>query len=688
MNKRRDMARRSALVRELIDDNQYIEALQVIDGMDLESVESTSDLNLFADLYEKAERFDKKKEIYYILYKRNHSRYVLNRLLRLVLRMGDMEEARELFLAYEMAGDVTLDTFELRYLLAKAEGASRTVLIDILEELKQEEFTEEWGYQLARLYEQEGRRQDCIRVCDDIVLWFGSGKIVEKAKILKEEVESDDWEPSSEEDIPEVEEVDPEEIIPYAAAPIKVSDFEDEEEEEEEDQPAVIEDEGVAGLMEEIPVRKRPQPVQVDIPQTVIDPAVTNLEVDQETLDQEEEVPEVKKATLKDEIKTLDRSQQEEAPASEGLIVDEEVAEPVEEAPAQKGFFSKLVDFLRGDLDQDVGPEDEDELTEASDEEYIDEDEDYDEEEYEDEEYEDEEDSDEDSSEVLEEGLEEAVEEEAVEEAQEDSQEDPMDELKAELSQSMAVEMDVEEMPVVHKKPADSSKKEDLASSVQEIMEAQPVEPIPMEVPSKKKITDTLDLNDTLDMPEVRRALEGAPLQMEVEEDTKPLQMEVQVEKEAPRMEVRPNIEPEDISENGISYQTLKATMSHLAKHETPLHFAFAGGEDRINLAVAKRLTKELNKIGYFSAGSINRISAEKLNEIELIDQEEKMLGGCTLITQAPELNQKSVYDLIHCMKKYQGQAVVMLSGPFDEMDCFLANYPELAELFDYKVRM
>lgn len=78
MGKRQEMARKGALVRDLIDDNQYIEALQILDEMDLEAVESTADLNLFADLYEKAERIDKKKDIYYILYKRNHSRYVLN----------------------------------------------------------------------------------------------------------------------------------------------------------------------------------------------------------------------------------------------------------------------------------------------------------------------------------------------------------------------------------------------------------------------------------------------------------------------------------------------------------------------------------------------------------------------------------------------------------------------------------
>lgn len=70
MGKRQEMARKGALVRDLIDDNQYIEALQILDEMDLEAVESTADLNLFADLYEKAERIDKKKDIYYILYKK------------------------------------------------------------------------------------------------------------------------------------------------------------------------------------------------------------------------------------------------------------------------------------------------------------------------------------------------------------------------------------------------------------------------------------------------------------------------------------------------------------------------------------------------------------------------------------------------------------------------------------------
>ena len=37
MGKRQEMARKGALVRDLIDDNQYIEALQILDEMDLEA---------------------------------------------------------------------------------------------------------------------------------------------------------------------------------------------------------------------------------------------------------------------------------------------------------------------------------------------------------------------------------------------------------------------------------------------------------------------------------------------------------------------------------------------------------------------------------------------------------------------------------------------------------------------------
>ncbi len=449
------MARRSAWIRELIDENKYVEALEMIDRMSLEEVESTEDLNLFADLYEKAERLEKKKEIYYIMYERNHSRHVLNRLLRLTLRLGDMEEARELFLAYEMSGDVTLDTYELRYLLARAEGASRQVLIDILEELKKEEYTEKWGYQLARLYEQEGMRSECIQECRDLKLWFGEGKIVDQAEELRTRCEREDWEPPTEEEIPEVEMEEPQDRIAFAAPQASITDLEEEPEpREEEEQPETP----ASRPKLEIKVRKQKKAAAPEQPEA------------------EAAVPE------QPEIKVTVREQKPAAPGSE---------------------------------------------------------------------------------------------------------------------------------------------------------------------------------------PE--RAAGSAPLNV---------------------LEEMPDEDAEDTSQRGISYRTLKGTIHRLKKDKGSAHFAFAGGEERITLAVAKRITKELNNLGSVCARSIVKITADKLNDLELKDQIDKLLGGCVLITDAPELSAESVESVTECMKEYGDKIVFMLSGPFDEMDCFLSIYTELAGMIEYRVRM
>lgn len=582
MGKRQEMARKGALVRGLIDDNQYIEALQILDEMDLEAVESTADLNLFADLYEKAERIDKKKDIYYILYKRNHSRYVLNRLLRLVLRMGDMEEARELFLTYEMAGDVTLDTYELRYMLAKAEGASRKVLIDILQELKKEEYTEEWGYQLARLYEQEGRQQECIAECQDLILWFGEGSIVDKARELLNRCLQPDWQPPKDEEIPEPEEPEKVDMIPYASEPVRVREVnwdEDEEEdideEEEPEAPDNTED-----------AKREPAESAEDI---------HNAEVS-EIPGPADHLEDIEEGI----IEKTEKFGKEPEPARE-LIVEpgseETEPEEAEEKPHKDkklGALSRIRDFFHMSLELDP--------------------------------------------EFFEEEKEEVEREEEQVEEQADKQQEP-----------------------------------ETAEKPQQEEKLKPVARLEVEEERQEQL-------------EVEAV--SQPVQLEVQEEKKAASVETIVEPvPAPIAEDLPE-ELEDISEHGISYRTLKGTMLRLGRCQDRAHFVFAGGEDRITLAVAKRVTKELNKIGYFSAGSINRIAASKLNALEITDQTDKLVGCCTLITSAPELSKKSVYDLIHCMKQYKEKIVIMLTGPFDEMDCFLSIYPELAELIDYKVRM
>ena len=67
----------------------------------------------------------------------------------------------------------------------RAVGLAGTLIAAVLEELKEQEYTEEWAYELAYLYHKAGMSEKCIDACDELVLWFGDGPYVERALELK-----------------------------------------------------------------------------------------------------------------------------------------------------------------------------------------------------------------------------------------------------------------------------------------------------------------------------------------------------------------------------------------------------------------------------------------------------------------------------------------------------------------------
>ncbi|MGN1206188.1 MAG: hypothetical protein ACI4SQ_04285 [Eubacterium sp.] len=317
---RYDSSVRCAQIRELIEEKQYLEAMEEIEELNFEEIPTITDLYLFADLFLKAEKMDIAKELYYTVYRRTSSRPALYRLEMLIIRMGDFEEARELYQAYEIISGMTLDTYELKYRLAKAEGASYANLIEILEELKQNEYTEEWGYQLARLYELQGRREDCIAECEDIVLWFGSGKIVEKARELRERCLDPHWKKPNWEEIPEPEEPEDEEDVKVAYAPAQVMDIVAEKPQEQQEVPKAVRDED---RMEER-----------------IEEPVMEESVVEEPAQQPEHV--VEESELEQSVEEFVDKVDEELP---------EETEDNEEQPKKKGFLNRVINYFKVDLD-------------------------------------------------------------------------------------------------------------------------------------------------------------------------------------------------------------------------------------------------------------------------------------------------------------------------------------------------
>lgn len=630
---RYDSSVRCAQIRELIEEKQYLEAMEEIEELRFEEVPTITDLYLFANLFLKAEKMDIAKELYYTVYHRTSSRPALYRLLMLTIRMGDLEEAKELYQAYEIVSGMTLDTYELKYRLAKAEGASYETLIEILEELKKNEYTEEWGYQLARLYELQGRREDCIAECEDLMLWFGSGKIVEKAKELRENCLNPLWQKPNWEEIPEPEEPEDEEEVKVAYAPAQVMDIASNEEpqSEPEVQPAVLGDYGMTREPAEEPVAEEVEEVEEEPDtETKVEEATEKPVEEPET---EELVEEPVEETVTEEVKEEPVEETVAEEATEKPVEENEVEETISEEneddsektegesdkeeaeeadhPKKKGFLNRLINYFKVDLDtfddEDDFPEELDTDKQETTEEL-------------------------DAKAIVAKEAQEIMETATSREEAEDDETEEKDEPKLETAV----------------KKQTTTQLESLEDQLEEMKE-------------KRKV---INLEDTMNLDKIRiksHPLSGRPMEVEA---------------------------CEDVSVNGITYCTLKTAIKKMPQEERTIHFALTGAAPGISLAVAKKLFKELKKNQYFEAKNIGKIQAEKLDEVDLEEWIEKFIGGCMYIENAPALSEESVEKIREMIAKYGKQIVIVLEGDYEKMDDFLGHHRNLEKQICYKIRL
>ncbi len=630
---RYDSSVRCAQIRELIEEKQYLEAMEEIEELRFEEVPTITDLYLFANLFLKAEKMDIAKELYYTVYHRTSSRPALYRLLMLTIRMGDLEEAKELYQAYEIVSGMTLDTYELKYRLAKAEGASYETLIEILEELKKNEYTEEWGYQLARLYELQGRREDCIAECEDLMLWFGSGKIVEKAKELRENCLNPLWQKPNWEEIPEPEEPEDEEEVKVAYAPAQVMDIASNEEpqSEPEVQPAVLGDYGMTREPAEEPVAEEVEEVEEE-PDTeteveeatekpVEEPEAEELveepveetvteEVEEEPVEETVAEEATEKPVEENEVEeTISEENEDDSEKTEGESDKEEAEEA--DHPKKKGFLNRLINYFKVDLDtfddEDDFPEELDTDKQETTEEL-------------------------DAKAIVAKEAQEIMETATAREEAEDDETEEKDEPKLETAV----------------KKQTTTQLESLEDQLEEMKE-------------KRKV---INLEDTMNLDKIRiksHPLSGRPMEVEA---------------------------CEDVSVNGITYCTLKTAIKKMPQEERTIHFALTGAAPGISLAVAKKLFKELKKNQYFEAKNIGKIQAEKLDEVDLEEWIEKFIGGCMYIENAPALSEESVEKIREMIAKYGKQIVIVLEGDYEKMDDFLGHHRNLEKQICYKIRL
>ena len=177
-------------LKNLVNEGDYATAGQIVDSVNWRKVRNSATLCMVGDVYNQLGRYEESKEIYLMAY--DHApigRNIIAKLTEVAIKSNSLAEAEEYYNEYsEIAGNDT-QKLVLRYQLSTLKGEPIQNRISILEELKEREYTEEWAYELARVYSEAGRTRECVEVCDELDLWFGDGEYVEKALALKQNFE-------------------------------------------------------------------------------------------------------------------------------------------------------------------------------------------------------------------------------------------------------------------------------------------------------------------------------------------------------------------------------------------------------------------------------------------------------------------------------------------------------------------
>ncbi|MDD6741936.1 hypothetical protein FYJ75_09095 [Roseburia sp. MUC/MUC-530-WT-4D] len=173
-------------MKSLCAEENYDAAAEIADTINWNKIKNVNALVSAGEIYEKTGRYEDSKELLLMAYDRSPiGRTIIYRLAEVAVKMKDYELAQEYYEEFvEIAPHDNLK-YVLEYTIKKAQGASYEELIPILEELKEQEYSEEWAYELAYLYHKAGMSEKCVEACDELILWFGDGPYVERALELK-----------------------------------------------------------------------------------------------------------------------------------------------------------------------------------------------------------------------------------------------------------------------------------------------------------------------------------------------------------------------------------------------------------------------------------------------------------------------------------------------------------------------
>ena len=133
-------------MKSLAAEGKYEEAVEIVDSINWRKIKNINALVKAGEIYEQVGRYDDSREVLLTAYDRSPiGRMIIYRLAEVAIKTGNFEEAKDYYEEFvEIAPHDNLK-YVLKYKINKAQGADYNVLIGILEELKDREYSEEWS---------------------------------------------------------------------------------------------------------------------------------------------------------------------------------------------------------------------------------------------------------------------------------------------------------------------------------------------------------------------------------------------------------------------------------------------------------------------------------------------------------------------------------------------------------------
>ena len=657
-------------IRQVAARKEYGEAAKLCDTIDWTKIRDVKMLTLAADVYTAVGEYEKAIDILQQAYEyAAMGRRIVYRLTELALKADSYDDAKNYFEEFCRIAPNDQGRYILLYKMARYQKATLDEKIKILEAYKREDFDEKWAYELAVLYAMNNEKDKCIQLCDDIILWFGLGKYVEKALSLKSQFapltpaqkekvqkfadkkaqeENEKLQKKQEEQEKKESQA---ELAKKAAAQEKISKWQEEQEkayqaeqEAAKKEAKAREDEQKALLEREEKLRKQREEELEAVERLKKEQRLEHARQSVVTSDMNEIMAVIQRAKQEDAQNELQDElakqvqQVQQLAGEKDLELFSEIPSDVEEK--EKLQVSEDISYMQDEISEDETTEsevldDETSENETSDVETA-------------------------NTETSEKTSDSENTDEAVWfEAYKPEEEPQISEWAAPVAETVEVEPEEE----VQEEPEKEPEEEETQEVVQEELEKEPEEEETQE--------------------EIQEEFEKDPEEAETQEE-----IQEEPEEEEPQEEFEEEPEEKDAQEESAESRQVEMTANSGLPIVNPedmsrvWHFAIQAMPDEDDIELALEYLEELaERSSRAVPRSVVKITGQKLNQKGLVKSIDKLLGKTILIEDAADMNERVINEFCKIIDPTDRSLLVVFIDTPASIRHLLIDYPQLAQV-------